>query len=131
MDYFFASESLGPLPKLLGEITEVTGGAGRMEIYRDVHVLTARLRRHNGPGIMILLAGTRQDLAGLTALRDTVLDADVILLVPDGEPDTVTAAHMLRPSYLGKTDGDLDNVVPVLRRLIEKRMRSARFGEPA
>jgi hypothetical protein len=131
MDYFFASESLGPLPMLLGEITEVTGEAGRMEIYRDVHALTARLRRRNRPGIMILLAATRRDLAGLTALRDAILDADVVLLVLDGEPDTVAAAHTLRPSYLGQLDGDLDRVVPVLRRLIDKRAKTARGGEPA
>jgi hypothetical protein len=38
---------------------------------------------------------------------------------------------MLRPSYLGQLDGDLDRVVPVLRRLIDKRAKIARDGEPA
>ena len=61
----------------------------------------------------------------------TILDADVILLAPDGEADTVAAAHMLSPSYLGRTDGDLDRGLPVLRRWIEKRVRIARDGEPA
>jgi len=123
MHYLYASESLGQPARLFTEITEAIGGDGRMETYRDVGDFSARLRRHNRPGVMILLASERRDLARLSANRELLWDADVILLVPDGAEDTIATAHSLRPNFLGYTDCDLDKVVPVLKRLLQKRGR--------
>jgi len=123
MHYFFASESLGPMTELIAQITEALGGDGPLEEYRSVERLLERLRRHNGPGVVILLAANHQDLEHLSARRDVVLDADVILLVADDEAATLAAAHSLRPSFLGRTDCDLDRIVPVLIRLLTKRAR--------
>ena len=123
MHYLFASQSLGPQARLLGEIAEVIGDRGQLEAFRDVEDFVERLRRHNGPDILILLAADRGDLTRLIADRAALIEADVILLVPDQAADTVARAHTLRPCYLGTTDCDLDKVVPVLKRLLEKRAR--------
>jgi hypothetical protein len=125
MHYLFASESLGQQAALLAEIVEAIGGDGQVETYRNVGHFSARLRRHNGRGIMILLASDPRDLARLSENREVVLEADVILLVSDGAQDTIATAHSLRPNYLGRTDCDLDKVVPVLKRLLQKRGRRA------
>ena len=128
MHYLYASVSLGQQARLIAEITNAIGGDGQMETYHDVEHFSARLRRHNRPEIMILLAAERPDLVRLSTNRELIRDADVILLVPDGAEDTIIMAHSLRPNYLGCTDSDLDKVVPVLRRLLRKRARWPEAG---
>jgi hypothetical protein len=123
MDYLFASESLGPLLELRREIAEALGGDDRFETYRTVADFSARLRRHNGPGIMILLLANQSDLVEISSQRDLVADAETILLLPDGAEQTFALAHSLRPNFLGSTDCDLDTVVSVLKRLVQKRAR--------
>ena len=123
MHYLFASESFGPITQLLAEITEAIGDDGQMEVYRDVDSLLKRLRRHNRPGIIVLLASTTHDLQRLSADREVVLDADVILLVADDSEDVVTAAHSLRPNYLGNTECDVSRIVPVFKRILQKRAK--------
>ena len=129
MHYLFASDSLGRQTDLFTEITEALGGEGQLETYHNVEHFSARLHRHNRPGIMILLASDWRDLASLSANRELVLEADVILLVPDDADNTIATAHSLRPNYLGSTDCDLDKVVPVLKRLLQKRARRPDAGE--
>jgi hypothetical protein len=129
MHYLFASDSLGRLARLIAQITDAIGGDGKMETYRSVEDFSARLRRHNRPEIMILLAAERPDLERLSANRELIHDADVILLVPDGEEEIVIMAHTLRPNYLGCTDSDLDKIVPVLSRLLQKRARRPEAGQ--
>ncbi len=121
MHYLFASKSLGPQTVLLAKIGEAIGVGDQLEAFRDVEHFAERLRRHNGPGIVILLASEREDLARLGEDREILLPADIILLVPDDAPDTIATGHSLRPRYLGTTDSDLDKVVPVLQQLLRKR----------
>jgi hypothetical protein len=123
MDYLFASESLGPLLELRREIAAALGGDDRFETYRKMADFSARLRRHNRPGIMILLLASESELAEISSQRDLVADAETILLLPDGAEQTFALAHSLRPNFLGSTDCDLDTVVSVLKRLVEKRAR--------
>jgi hypothetical protein len=123
MDYLFASESLGPLLELRREIAEALGGVDRFETYRKMADFLARLRRHNRPGIMVLLLANQSDLVELGSQRELVSDVETILLLPDGAEQTVALAHSLRPNFLGSTDCDLDTVVSVLKRLVEKRAR--------
>jgi hypothetical protein len=125
MDYLFASESLGPLLELRREIAEVLGGDDQFETYRKMADFSARLRRHNRPGIMILLLATQSDLAAISSQRDLVADAETILLLPDGAEQTFALAHSLRPNFLGRTDSDLGTVILVLKRLVQKRARQA------
>lgn len=123
MDYLFASASLGPLSQLFSEIIGAVGGADRIGVYRDVEGLSARLRRQNRPGILILILANAHDLTAIHAHAERLVDANLVLLVADSDRETMAKAHALRPSYLGTTDGDLDNVVPVLQRLLAKRTR--------
>ena len=123
MDYLFASESIDVQSRVFREIVEAMGGDDRVATYRDVASLAARLGQHNCPGIMVLLLDNLGDLMGVCASRDVILDADSIVLVPNGEAETYAMAHNLRPNYLGLTSGDLDKVVPVIRRLLKKRGR--------
>ena len=121
MHYLFASKSLGPQAELLAQIGEAIGAGGRLEAFRDVEHFSKRLRWHNGPGILILLASDPGDLARLSEDREILLPADIILLVPDNAADTIATAHSLRPCYPGTADCDLDKVVPVLQQLLRKR----------
>lgn len=129
MHYLFASKSLGPQAQLLAQIGEAIGVGGQLEAFRDVERFSERLRRHNGPGILILLASDLRDLARLGEDREILLPADIILLVPDHAADTIATAHSLRPRYLGTTDCDLDKVMPVLQQLLRK-LATRPGGEP-
>ena len=121
MHCLFASRSFGLAFPLLAEIAAAFGAAAQLETFRGVELFSERLSRHNGPGIMILLAAEAGDLERLCKNREWLLQADVILLVPNDGPDTISIAHSLRPRYLGMTDCDLDKVVPVLNQLLQKR----------
>ena len=121
MHCLFASMSFGLAFPLLAEIAAAFGADAQLETFRDVELFSERLSRHNGPGILILLAAEAGDLERLCENSEWLLQADVILLVPNDAPDTIAMAHSLRPRYLGMTDCDLDKVVPVLNHLLRKR----------
>ena len=121
MHCLFASPSLGSEPPLLAEIVAAIGTDAQLETFRDVKEFSERLHRHNGPGILILLAADAGDLALLCQDRELLVRADVILLVPDHAPDTIARAHSLRPRYLGLTECDQDKVLPVLNQLLRRR----------
>ena len=64
-----------------------------------------------------------------TSWSGRLLQADVILLVPDQAADTIATAHTHGLCSLGGRDCDLDKVVPVLKRLLQKqaqRLEAAR-----
>ena len=128
MHCLFASMSFGLAFPLLAEIAAAFGADAQLETFRDVEVFSERLSHHNGPGILILLAAEGGDLERLCDNRESLLQGDVILLVPNDAPDTIARAHSLRPRYLGMTDCDLDKVVPVLNHLLQKRKHSHNRG---
>jgi hypothetical protein len=131
MHYLFASESLGRQSRLFAEIAKTLGGDAELQTYRSAEQFLARLHRHNRPEIMILLASDPRDLERLSLDREVLFDADVILLVSDGAESTVATAHSLRPNYLGNADCDLEQIVPVLERLLQKRARQSERGKAA
>ena len=132
MHYLFASESVGERASLFARFTEEVGAGGQLKIYRSVSELSARLRQQNRPEIIVLLLSDSRDLASLNADRELLVEADVILLVQDDGEDTTSAAHSLRPRYLGRIDGDLDTVISVFRNLLRRRLRELESrGDPA
>jgi hypothetical protein len=86
----------------------------KFEICRSISELSKRLRQPIiNPTIAILLASSRNDLQDILSLRDLLVDAKIILIVPDTNPDTVAKGHTLRPRFLCDYDSDFVDVAAV------------------
>jgi DNA-binding NarL/FixJ family response regulator len=124
MNYLYAPESVAERNHIFDEISEVLGDASRLEMFEDVDALSARLQRFNNPEIMILLAVGKKDMPQIIALFGLMRNADVIVMLSQEEPDTITSAIRMRPRFLGIMDGDMDKIVPIIRKLVQKRKSS-------
>jgi len=116
---FFASgleTYAGRLLKLVAE------AAPRVEI--EVHLtldsLIHRMRQSDPEAqVVILVARTRRDLDGLLTLRQLLIDRHLILVVPDGEADTLSAGHRLHPRYMSVLESGPQSAAAVSTRLLE------------
>ncbi len=91
----------------------------KVEVYRSIEELGQGLcRLLEYDIILILRAESREDLLQLVSLRDLFRDARIILLVPDGEKETLSIAHRVRPRFLGNSEGDFSDTLSVLRKML-------------
>lgn len=67
--------------------------------------------------VAVLLAATRQDLLDLKSLWSLLEDKRTILILPDGEAETVAMAHSMRPRFISCGDRDFRDVIAVLEKM--------------
>lgn len=67
--------------------------------------------------IAVLLAATRQELLDLKSLWPLFEDKRTILILPDGEEETVAMAHSMRPRFISCGDRDFHDVIAVLEKM--------------
>ena len=125
---------MGPMtvPNILFFIPQGTEAAERLEsvagalnmvahvdIFRSLDMLRLRLQYGMGepPVIVVLLAPTRSDLHELAQVGNTFFDRRVVLILPDGEDETIATGHGLRPRFVSYS-GDFPEIEPVLRKMI-------------
>jgi hypothetical protein len=48
-------------------------------------------------------------------------DVQIILVIPDRRPETLSLGHLLRPRYLSYEDGNFDDLASVLEKMLRKR----------
>ena len=65
-----------------------------------------------------MLAATRQELLDLKAMWSLFEDLRTILILPDGEKETVAMAHTMRPRFISCGDRDLRDVKAVLEKMM-------------
>jgi hypothetical protein len=124
MNYLFAPESVAERQTIFRELGEAIGPDSRLEMFPDIAGFSARLRRFNNPEIIVMLAVGKKDMPKILALCDLIRDAAIIIMLSDQEKDTVTAAIRLRPKFIGAMNGDMENIVPIVEKLI--RIKIAR-----
>ena len=71
----------------------------------------------SGGQILLLLAETRSRLADLTALADLLEDRRLILVVPDGEPATLSIGNTLFPRFFTPLADRYDDLCAVVVRM--------------
>lgn len=71
---------------------------------------------------LILLINTYEQLEYLISLRDLLLEFKKIIVLPDNESITTAKGHLLHPRFLTFVDSNLDNVVPVLDKMIKNSL---------
>ncbi len=70
--------------------------------------------------VIVLLAETHDTLSSLLSIRELLLDRQILLILPDGEPETLSKGHSLYPRFLTTCDGDWKTVGAVLEKMIER-----------
>jgi len=92
-----------------------------IEICRGIESLSNMLRMpRKNFNIAVLLAEEMGDLSDLISIREWMEDLRIILVAPDGRPETNSNGHKLRPRFLTDVDSDFGNIQAVLRKMIKK-----------
>ncbi len=71
------------------------------------------------PVLGILMAGSRNDLAELLAMKDLLRDMELIVILPDRAEETVSMAHGLRPRFLSDNE-ERGCVAAVMAKMLNK-----------
>lgn len=84
----------------------------------------SRLLRHleNKPRVAVLAAGNQKELEELSFLRPFLRDTQIILLLPDGEVETLSLAHRWRPRFVTCFKGNLTGtgMISVLEKILTR-----------
>ncbi|HAR96957.1 MAG TPA: hypothetical protein DCR97_13520 [Deltaproteobacteria bacterium] len=98
--------------------------AGKIRASASVHIVrqledvrATLLYRWEEIGVAVLLAATRQELLDLKAMWSLFEDLKTILILPDGEKETVAMAHTMRPRFISCGGRDLRDVKAVLEKM--------------
>lgn len=67
--------------------------------------------------IAILYLTNKQDLLRVCAMGDFLGDIRLILVLPDGNPETISKAHLLRPRFITYVDNSFDDLGLVLKQM--------------
>ena len=122
MNYLFAPESVAERQTIFRELKEAIGPDSRLEMFPDVAGFSARLRRFNNPEIIVMLAVGKENMPSILSLFELIRDAAVIIMLSDEEKETITSAIRLRPKFIGTMDGDLEKIVPIVKKLIRTKI---------
>ncbi len=91
-----------------------------MQTYRSMDALAFRLRQPADESIIaVLFAATRNELWQLLSMEDLLDSAAIILILPDGQEETIRIGHRLRPRFMSCMDGDFEETAAVLEKIRE------------
>jgi hypothetical protein len=91
----------------------------RFEIFRTIGELSERLSRPcSNVRVAVLFSLSREDITEILPLGDLIADVKTILVLADGDRDTVVKAYTLRPRYVTWLDSDLRMAVKVLINMV-------------
>ena len=104
----------------------------RPRIFRTIEGLSERLHRPIDPEtIVVIVASSLGTLSEILPLRRVLKDVRTVVVGPDQDPKTVWVAHQLQPRFLTYTQGYLDDLAAVLRKMIESDRRDLAQGDKA
>ena len=90
-----------------------------LEMYRTFDSLLCRLcQPSNHLDIAVLAATDGEELLQILSLRDLLSDIRLILILPDGKPDTISKAHSLGPRFMTYLDSNMTELQGVLSKMI-------------
>jgi hypothetical protein len=92
-----------------------------MESFATIDKLIQRLRQPvNGFLMAVILAGNRGELRKILEVGDFLGSVRIIIILPDRNPETISAALKLHPRYMSYADGDFLDVSMVARRMLQR-----------
>lgn len=114
----------GNSKKLLYRIIENLNLDSRLEIYHTLGSLSHRLSQpKEDSAIAVLFAARRKDLLDILSIKKLLNYIQIILILPDGEEDTIMKGHTLRPRFLTYNDSDLEEVAAVVGKMLSNSYR--------
>ncbi len=107
--------------RLLGEIEAVVP-ARELHYCRSLEELTGldkylRLTE----AVFVLLIANREALTEVVKLKHTLRRHDIVLVLPDSQPQTLLLGHALYPRFLTYLDGDPSHVTMFLSNMADRR----------
>ena len=94
---------------------------GQVEIYYTLDRFYQRFTRSGSSNaVTVLLIASRHELQNIVQYADLLCDQKIILVLPDRAQETLSMGHALYPRFISYTDGDLQDVTSVLRKLINR-----------
>ena len=104
---------------------------GPLEVHRRLEQFAEALREPRGDMIiLVILAGSRDELLGILDLGPIMGGHQLILILPDQEEETILTGHLLVPRFQTFMDGNFNDVLQVLGKMTAARERSDRPHPP-
>ena len=112
--------------KRLQKVIESVVPVDKTEVYRNIVDLGNRLRIPTSDvSIFVLFTKSKAELFGLILMKDMLLNLRILLVLPDGDNETIAMGHTLFPRFLTYADSDFKDVEAVLKKLIEKEHKDS------
>ena len=96
--------------------------ADAMEVHQSLESLHERLSK---PGkksdVAVILAASEKELRKVLAIGHLLAKVRTVLILPDGEAETVALGHRLGARYLGYADTDLSDLAAVLKKMVKNK----------
>jgi hypothetical protein len=106
---------------LLEKVKEVVPTSEVEEFHNFEALFNFLLGSLNHGEIILLRASSSEELIAFRRIRDLMRDVQIILVIPDRRPETLSLGHLLRPRYLSYEDGNFDDLASVLEKMLRKR----------
>ena len=92
----------------------------KIQIYRTINELSLELSQLSKVSfIIVMIPKDREDLVNIQGLQESLRDIRSIVILPDGEDETIKLGHQLEPRFLTFIDANLSEVSRVLRKMLE------------
>lgn len=124
MNVLFYIPEGNPVSEMIRGIVEIIALKAETTIVLSIEDLSNRLCwPADQYTIIVLLAGNKEDLQNLVAIRHLLSGKSFILILPDRRDGTTAIGHSLGPRFLTYADGNLAEVVAVLEKMIENHKK--------
>jgi hypothetical protein len=91
------------------------------EVCRDIEELGRRLRLPTSDlSICVFFARSKAELFDLVLMKGLLLNLRILLILPDGDNETITMGHTLFPRFLTYADSDFKDVEAVLKKMTQQ-----------
>jgi len=91
------------------------------EFCRDIEELGRRLRLPTCDlSICVFFAKSKAELFDLVLMKGLLFNLRILLILPDGDNETITMGHTLFPRFLTYADSDFKDVEAVLKKIIQQ-----------
>lgn len=121
------SKALICIQKLISEFSP----KARIELYRSVEAFSERLHQPSyGSPVAVIAVTDKADLQDISSLQELLWPLRIILLLPDGDDETVAMGHSIRPRFVSYCNDGLKDVAAILNKMIEdhdSKLRVRRF----
>lgn len=116
--FFLVAERGGPGGRFLEDVTPLIA-EDKLEVFHGLPALAERLRKPRDAGSVVLVLGpSHEDLRRISALREYLQDARILLVLEDSNPETIALAHRVKPTFISDLESGTTGVLSVLRQLL-------------